>query len=109
MKGYSDVELIQFDYPFDAFREAVPVAVEVRDNSESLHNFIHPDKALYVFGPEDGGLDRVTLQHCHRFVIIPTRHCVNLAAAVYLVLYDRHIKRIQLGLEDPYELAEDRG
>jgi hypothetical protein len=45
--------------------------------------------------------------------MIPTQHCVNLAAATYLVLYDRLVKRQELGLEPilpSYEvLDEDRG
>jgi len=49
-------------------------------------HFQLPEKALYVFGPEDGGLSRVQLLHCHRLVVIPTRHCTNLGAAIYLVL-----------------------
>ena len=93
MKGYKDVELIQYDYVFDQFpSDVVPVAVELRPNSESLQHFVHPERALYVFGPEDGSIPQVALRHCHRFVVIPTRHCVNLAAAVYLVMYDRRVK-----------------
>jgi len=42
-------------------------------------------------------------------VVIPTRHCANLAAAVYTVLYDRHAKRVRAGLEEPHVLAETRG
>jgi len=93
MKGFADVELRHFDPFFDQFEsDVVPVAVELRPNSEPLPLFEHPEKALYVFGPEDGSLGSVYLRHCHRFVVIPTRHCVNLAAAVYLVLYDRATK-----------------
>jgi hypothetical protein len=73
------------DQFFDAFEEAVPVAVELRRNAESLIDFVHPDHALYVFGPEDGSPGRATLAQCHRFLAIPTRHCVNLSAAVYTV------------------------
>lgn len=113
MKGYRDVELRQFDYFFEQFeRGVVPVAVELRPESESLPQFEHPEQALYVFGPEDGSLGSAVLSQCHRFVVIPTRHCVNLSAAVYLVLYDRFVKRQALGLEsqDPREhLAEHRG
>jgi hypothetical protein len=36
---------------------------------------------------------------CHRFVVIPTHHCLNLAAAVNVVLYDRRLKRMLAGLE----------
>jgi len=99
MRGYQEVEIRQADYFFDAFAGAVPVAVELRRNAESLIDFEHPERALYVFGPEDGSLDRAVLAQCHRFLVIPTRHCTNLSAAVYTVLYDRHAKRVRSGLE----------
>ena len=105
MRGYQDVELRHSDQPFDAFdRAAVPIAVELRRNAESLIAFDHPDRAVYVFGPEDGSLDRAVLGLCHRFVVIPTRHCTNLSAAVYTVLYDRHAKRVAQGLETPHSV-----
>ena len=110
MRGYQEVQLRHSDAFVDAFGPAtVPVAVEVRPGSESLIDFEHPDEALYVFGAEDGSLSRGVLRHCHRFVVIPTRHCTNLAAAVYTVLYDRHAKRVRAGLEEPHRLAEARG
>jgi tRNA(Leu) C34 or U34 (ribose-2'-O)-methylase TrmL len=100
MKGYKNVELINFDYFFEQFdRTVTPVAIELRDGAEMLPQFEHPENPLYVFGPEDGSIDQVMMRHCHRIVVIPTAHCVNLAAAVYLVLYDRLLKRIQSGLE----------
>ncbi len=108
MKGYKDVEMIQFDRPFDHFAEgATPVAIELLDNTECIFDFVHPENAVYVFGPEDGniGLGR---RHCHRFVSIPTKHCTNLAAAVYLVLYDRAIKHYQKTGEK-LDLDEVRG
>lgn len=92
MKGYRDVELRHYDRVFDQFEDVTPVAVELRPNSESLPQFDHPKNAIYLFGPEDGSIPQMYLQHCHRFVVIPTRHCVNLAAAVYTVLYDRQCK-----------------
>lgn len=69
-----------------------PVAVEVRDDAEDLVWFEHPKRAVYVFGPEDGSLDRGVLSACHRFVRIPTMSCLNLATAVAVVLYDRQAK-----------------
>lgn len=96
MKGYRNVELRQHDYFFDQFeRGVVPVAIELLPGAESLHHFVHPEKALYVFGPEDGSLSPMDLKHCHRFVVIPTKHCLNLAAAVNIVLYDRLAKSKQ--------------
>jgi tRNA C32,U32 (ribose-2'-O)-methylase TrmJ len=107
MKEYESVKLFNTDYPFDEFdSDVVPVAIEVRKNSESLPDFIHPEKALYVFGPEDGGLTRVTLQHCQRFVVIPTAHCLNLAVAIGTVLYDRSMK---LGERFDIGVTEQRG
>lgn len=100
MKGYANVEVRQYDYFFDLFGDdVVPVAVEIRPDSELLPQFEHPEKALYVFGPEDGSIDSTMLRHCHRFVVIPTAHCLNLATAVSTVLYDRRAKRQAAGLE----------
>ena len=70
----------------------IPVAIEMRPNSENLMTFEHPKNAVYVFGPEDGSIDPRILSKCERFVVIPTLHCTNLAAAVYTVLYDRALK-----------------
>lgn len=92
MKGYAEVEIINYDYPFEQFENATPVAVEVRDRSEPLHTFEHPDNAVYVFGPEDGSIQKSQLAQCHRFVVIPTRHCLNLATAVAIMLWDRQYK-----------------
>jgi len=67
MKGYQDVSMIQHNRFFDQFpKDVTPVAVEVRETSENLYGFEHPEKPLYVFGPEDGSIPGVLLQHCHR-------------------------------------------
>jgi tRNA(Leu) C34 or U34 (ribose-2'-O)-methylase TrmL len=81
--------------PIDLFvrRGFTPVAIERRDNYEVLGTFEHPANALYVFGPEDGDLERGTLTACHRFVQIPGG-CLNLGAAVNVVLYDRVRQRM---------------
>ena len=93
MKGYRDVDLRHFDHIFDQYEDDItPVAIELRPNAETLPSFVHPERPLYIFGPEDGSIPQVVLRNCHRFVVIPTKHCVNLAAAVYLVLYDRQVK-----------------
>lgn len=98
MRGYEDVEVYQYDHPFEQMAGVTPVAIEVRENAESLLDFEHPEDALYVFGPEDGSLSRGVLQQCHRFVVIPTAHCLNLATAVSTVLWDRMAKRHRAGL-----------
>lgn len=92
MKGYKAVDMKHTMNPFGDFAGFTPVAVEVRENAEQLPAFEHPLRAVYVFGPEDGGLTSATLQHCHRFLAIPTLHCLNLSMAVGLILYDRMAK-----------------
>lgn len=91
MRGYKEVDVFQYDRPLDLLK-GTPVAVEVRENSELLPDFDHPQDAVYVFGPEDGSIPKSILNLCHRFVIIPTRHCLNLGAAINTVLYDRGTK-----------------
>lgn len=103
MRGYKDVDLINYDRPLDQFpRGTTPVAIEVRANSERLPEFVHPDNPVYVFGPEDGMIPKHILSLCHRFLLIPTKHCLNLAAAVNVVLYDRMAK---LGLS--FDIGEE--
>jgi tRNA(Leu) C34 or U34 (ribose-2'-O)-methylase TrmL len=107
MKGYRSVEMVRDDQPFDCFDAGTtPIAVELRPDAESLVAFEHPVNALYVFGPEDGGLPKGVRLLCHRFVVIPTHHCLNLAAAVNVVLYDRRLKRTLAGLEPLGPLRE---
>jgi tRNA(Leu) C34 or U34 (ribose-2'-O)-methylase TrmL len=93
MRGYAEVDLYCFERPLEQFpRGCVPIAVEVRAESEPLTHFVHPENAVYIFGPEDGSIHQTILSLCHRFVRIPTRHCLNLATAAATVLYDRCAK-----------------
>jgi len=73
----------------------VPVCVELNPNAESLPEFVHPENALYVFGPEDGEVPKGIRHVCHRFVRIPSVGPLNLAAATNVVLYDRLVKQTQ--------------
>lgn len=107
MRSYGDVQVVWGDHFFRGYgRDVTFVAVEVRPNAELLPAFVHPDKAVYVFGPEDGSLEKTHRLNCHRFVIIPTRECLNLGDAVATVLYDRHAKRAAAGL-DPQRASYD--
>lgn len=88
------------------FPEYIPVAIEVRNDFESMVHFEHPENALYVFGPEDGSIGSRWLSECHRHVYVPTAFCLNLAACVNVVLWDRYSKRIKSGHEIPRPLIE---
>lgn len=72
---------------------AVPVAVDLLDTATSLVRYQHPQRAFYIFGPEDGTLGESILSWCRDYVYVPTTHCMNLAATVNVVLYDRMAKQ----------------
>lgn len=92
-KQYKHLPLLQGELraciPFDC----VPVAVDLVDQACSLHSYQHPERAYYIFGPEDGTLGKETLAWCRDRIYIPSQGCLNLAAAVNVVLYDRQRKR----------------
>lgn len=72
----------------------VPVAVEFIQGAIELQNYQHPNSAFYIFGPEDGSLGDSVLSWCRDVVVIPAKLCINLAAAVNIVLYDRVAKQL---------------
>lgn len=94
MKDYAhiDWQATDAERPLDEFAPAIPVCVEFTHAAQSLIEFEHPAGAVYVFGPEDSGVSKGLRAQCHRFVCIPSKHCLNLAAAVNVVLYDRLLK-----------------
>jgi tRNA(Leu) C34 or U34 (ribose-2'-O)-methylase TrmL len=60
MKGYKSVRFINHARPFELFGTPFsPVCVEVFEHSEPLTTFDDPESAIYVFGPEDGGVPQV--------------------------------------------------
>ena len=72
-----------------------PVAIEIVKGARPLENYTHPERAFYIFGPEDGSLPKEILSKCRDIVYIDTNVCMNLAATVNVVLYDRHMKEVK--------------
>jgi tRNA(Leu) C34 or U34 (ribose-2'-O)-methylase TrmL len=68
------------------------VCVELVEGAISLPDFEHPQDALYIFGPEDGSIKQDVLDQADAVVYIPTVGCLNLAATVNVLLYDRLAK-----------------
>lgn len=73
--------------------DAVPVAIDLVPDATNLGDFVHPERAFYIFGPEDGTLGIRHIAWCKYKVMIPTQICLNLASCVSTVLYDRWLKR----------------
>jgi tRNA G18 (ribose-2'-O)-methylase SpoU len=65
------------------------IGVELLDAAIELPSFRHPLNAAYVFGPERSSLSPALVARCDHVVRIPTRFCINLAAAGAIVMYDR--------------------
>ncbi len=76
------------------------VCVEFVEGASLLTQFEHPENALYVFGPEDGSIAQSVIDRADSVVYIPTTGCMNLAATVNVVLYDRLSKLAPSGHDD---------
>ena len=87
------IPLTGVDSLVDILSEGVKlVCVELVEGAIPLPAFRHPARALYVFGPEDGTLRQELIDRADAVVYLPTRGCLNLAATVNVVLYDRLAK-----------------
>lgn len=95
-KAYRRIPTIECDdlrnlIPLDC----VPVAVDLIEGATPLHEYKHPERAFYIFGPEDGTLGELVTGWCRDIIYVPTNGCMNLAASVNVVLYDRMCKQLQ--------------
>jgi len=93
MKAWRHMPFFQVDdlhgiIPYDC----VPVAVDLIPNARALPGYTHPERAFYIFGAEDATLGDRILSWCRDVIYIPTAGCMNLAATVNVVLYDRLAK-----------------
>jgi tRNA(Leu) C34 or U34 (ribose-2'-O)-methylase TrmL len=68
------------------------VCVELVEGAIPLPEYQHPSQAMYIFGPEDGSLSQDIVDRADAVVYIPTIGCMNLAATVNVLLYDRLAK-----------------
>lgn len=95
-KAYRHIPTLRVDDLFSVIPyDCVPVAVDLLPNARSLVEFNHPERAFYIFGPEDGTLGKAITDRCKHAVQVPTKFCMNLAATVNVVLYDRLAKQMR--------------
>ncbi|KXI30892.1 TrmH family RNA methyltransferase [Paraglaciecola hydrolytica] len=81
------------------------VVVELVVGAIPLPDYDHPPQALYIFGPEDGSIDQNIINQCDDIVYIPTIGCMNLAATVNVLLYDRMAKQPNIEFGDDLIIA----
>jgi len=69
------------------------IAVEMSNKAQYLHEFQHPERAMYLLGAEDSGIPEHILKECNDIVKLPGEISLNVGIAGSLVLYDRCVKR----------------
>lgn len=84
---YADIDVFMAARP----RGCQLVAVEV-DGDRLLGEFKHPERAVYVLGPEDGNVHKDLRALAQHTVRIPTTHCLNVAVTAAIVMHDRVAK-----------------
>jgi tRNA(Leu) C34 or U34 (ribose-2'-O)-methylase TrmL len=89
----------------DSFLDNIPtdakiVCVELVEGAIALPEYQHPEKAFYIFGPEDGTISQEVVDRADAVVYIPTIGCMNLAATVNVLLYDRLAKSQTITIGD---------
>ena len=80
--------------------ETKVVCVELAEGAIPLPQFEHPEQVIYVFGPEDGTIGQDVINRADAVVYIPTVGCMNLAATVNVLLYDRLAKSSSIIADD---------
>ncbi len=99
-KFHTDTKQVSQSIPLtgvESLLDAVPentavVCVELVEGATALNEFQHPEAAFYIFGPEDGTVGQDVINRADAVVYIPTIGCLNLAATVNVLLYDRLAK-----------------
>ncbi|NLQ17887.1 RNA methyltransferase [Marinomonas sp. M1K-6] len=88
-----NIETLGVDNLIDAVdTQTKIVCVDLIQGATPLPAFKHPEKALYIFGPEDGTIEQKVVDRADYVVFMPTVGCLNLAASVNVLLYDRLAK-----------------
>lgn len=90
MRTYRHVPVVESD----SILSVVPhgcsiVSIEFSEDAIPLMDFVHPERACYVFGPESDSVSSDILARSDHKVMIPTNASLNLGMTVNVVLYDR--------------------
>ncbi len=93
MRSFHHVPVIRSSNLLDAVPEGTSiVGIELSDDASTLMDFNHPERACYIFGPENGSIANDILDRCAHKVMIPTMASLNLGMTVNIVMYDRLAK-----------------
>ena len=73
-----------FDWP--------SVVIERCSNARCLFEAVHPKKAVYLLGPEDGSVSKEAIERAALCLTIPSKYNPNVSVAGSIVMYDRLAK-----------------
>lgn len=87
---------------FDDFLKSVPrdtkiIAIELTEGAENCFSFKHPERAIYLLGAEDSGINNEILTKCFKTIKLPfNKNSLNVAVAGSVIMYDRILKSSKL-------------
>lgn len=92
-KAHHNIPLFNYQ-TFDDFLKNLPtnceiVGIELDERAKPIRNFIHPTRCIYLLGCETYGLPPEVLNKCRHVIQIPGKHCLNVAVAGSIVMFDR--------------------
>ena len=90
---YADWEDFFAHVPYDC----PVVAVELAEDAVPLEKYFHRERCIYLLGAEDSGLPGKVLERCVDTVRLIGSPCYNVAVAGSIVMYDRAVKRGNVG------------
>lgn len=95
-QAWRHIPLLEYE-DVDDFRKHIPydcpvVGVEITETAKSLETYTHPQRAIYLLGPEDGSLSKAAQEICLHIIKFDSRVCLNVASAGTIVMYDRNLK-----------------
>lgn len=88
MKAHKHLPVFEFK-DLEDFLLHVPFSCEivvVEVDGKPLNNFIHPERAIYLFGGEDRTVPEI---FASKRISLPTKNCLNMAVTTGIILYDR--------------------
>ncbi|MDR8523359.1 MULTISPECIES: RNA methyltransferase [Shewanella] len=107
-RASSSIPLTKVDSLIEAIEPDVKVVcVDLVEGAIPLPEFEHPEKAIYIFGPEDGTISQQVVNSADAVVYVPTIGCMNLAASVNVLLYDRLAKSASIASDELIRSSRD--
>lgn len=96
-KSHLHVPTFSFE-TFEQFKSVIHpnvsiVAIEMGEKAKWIHEFNHPERAVYLLGAEDSGIPESILKQCNHVVKIAGEISLNVGVAGSIVLHDRFVKR----------------